>query len=67
MAAYRGAQNLRLSPEWALHLARHGSRRGPDGGWVWKADPMFGLGVPSEFSVELLEPRSSAGSGAPCS
>jgi pimeloyl-ACP methyl ester carboxylesterase len=21
---------------------------------VWKADPMFGLGVPSEFSVELL-------------
>ena len=54
MAAYRGKQNLRLSPEWALHLARHGSRRGPDGGWVWKADPMFGLGVPSEFNVELL-------------
>ncbi len=54
MAAYRGAQNLRLSPQWALHLARHGSRRGPDGGWVWKADPMFGLGVPSEFNVDLL-------------
>lgn len=55
MAAYRGAQNLRLSPQWALHLARHGSRPGPDGGWVWKADPMFGLGVPSEFNVDLLE------------
>jgi pimeloyl-ACP methyl ester carboxylesterase len=55
MAAYRGKQNLRLSPEWALHLARHGSRPGPDGGWVWKADPMFGLGVPSEFNIELLE------------
>jgi pimeloyl-ACP methyl ester carboxylesterase len=54
MAAYRRRQNLRLSPEWALHLARHGSRRGPDGGWVWKADPMFGLAVPSEFNVELL-------------
>ncbi len=54
MAEYRGGQNLRLSPEWALHLARHGSRLGPDGGWVWKADPMFGLGVPSEFSIELL-------------
>jgi pimeloyl-ACP methyl ester carboxylesterase len=54
MAAYRAAQNLRLSPQWALHLARHGSRRGPDGGWVWKADPMFGLGVPSEFNVDLL-------------
>lgn len=54
MADYRGAQNLRLSPPWALHLARHGSRRGPDGGWVWKADPMFGIGVPSEFNVDLL-------------
>jgi pimeloyl-ACP methyl ester carboxylesterase len=54
MAAYRRGQNVRLSPEWALHLARHGSRRGPDGGWVWKADPMFGLAVPSEFNVELL-------------
>jgi pimeloyl-ACP methyl ester carboxylesterase len=54
MAAYRVAQHLRLSPQWALHLARHGSRRGPDGGWVWKADPMFGLGVPSEFNIDLL-------------
>jgi pimeloyl-ACP methyl ester carboxylesterase len=54
MAAYRGEQNVRLSPQWALHLARHGSRPGPDGGWVWKADPMFGLGVPSEFNVDLL-------------
>lgn len=54
MAAHRGATNLRLPPDWALHLARHGSRRAPEGGWVWKADPMFGLGIPSEFSVELL-------------
>jgi len=54
MAAYRRKQNPRLSPEWAEHLARHGSRRGPDGGYVWKADPMFGLGVPSEFSLEHL-------------
>jgi pimeloyl-ACP methyl ester carboxylesterase len=54
MAAYRRSQNPRLSREWAEHLARHGSRRGPDGGFVWKADPMFGLGVPSEFNVELL-------------
>ena len=54
MAEYRDGQNLRLPPQWALHLAQHGSRRGPDGGWVWKSDPMFGLGVPSEFSVELL-------------
>jgi pimeloyl-ACP methyl ester carboxylesterase len=54
MAAYRRSQNPRLSPEWAEHLARHGSRRGPRGGYVWKADPMFGLGVPSEFTIALL-------------
>jgi pimeloyl-ACP methyl ester carboxylesterase len=54
LAERRGANNLRLSPEWASHLARYGTRRGPNGGWVWKADPMFGIGVPSEFSVELL-------------
>jgi pimeloyl-ACP methyl ester carboxylesterase len=54
MAAHRRSLNPRLSPAWADHLARHGARRGPDGGWVWKADPMFGLGVPSEFNVELL-------------
>ena len=41
-------------PEWALHLARHGSRQ-VEGGWVWKADPMFGVGIPSEFNVAMLE------------
>jgi len=54
LADRRGATNLRLSPEWAQHLARHGTKRGSGGGWVWKADPLFGVGVPSEFSVELL-------------
>lgn len=54
LAERRSANNLRLSAEWARHLARHGTRRGPGGGWVWKADPLFGIGVPSEFNVELL-------------
>ena len=26
-----------------------------EGGWVWKADPMFGVGIPSEFNVAMLE------------
>jgi len=55
MAARRGANNQRLPDEWAMHLAVHGTRPGPGGGFVWKADPMFGLGAPSEFNVELLE------------
>ena len=54
MAAYRKRNNPRLPEAWALHLARHGARQ-TEGGWVWKADPMFGIGVPSEFNVELLE------------
>jgi pimeloyl-ACP methyl ester carboxylesterase len=55
MAARRNQGNPRLSGDWALHLARHGTKRGPRGGWRWKADPMFGLGVPSHFDVEMLE------------
>lgn len=54
MAERRGRNNPRLPPEWALHLARHGARP-VEGGFVWKADPMFGNGIPSEFNVEMLE------------
>ena len=54
MAAYRGRNNPRLPPEWVLHLVRHGARE-VEGGWVWKADPMFGVGIPSEFNVAMLE------------
>lgn len=54
MAAYRNRNNPRLPPAWALHLARHGARE-VEGGWVWKADPMFGVGIPSEFDVAMLE------------
>jgi pimeloyl-ACP methyl ester carboxylesterase len=54
MAAYRGRNNPRLPPAWVMHLVRHGARA-VEGGWVWKADPMFGVGVPSEFNVAMLE------------
>jgi pimeloyl-ACP methyl ester carboxylesterase len=54
MAERRGRNNPRLPKEWVMHLARHGARE-TEGGWVWKADPMFGIGVPSEFNVAMLE------------
>lgn len=54
MAAYRKRNNPRLPDAWTLHLARHGARA-VEGGWVWKADPMFGVGLPSEFDVAMLE------------
>ena len=43
-----------MGPDWSLHLARHGSRP-VEGGYEWKADPLFGGGVPSDFDVEMLE------------
>ena len=54
MAERRGRNNPRLPKAWAMHLARHGARP-VEGGWVWKADPMFGIGIPSEFNVAMLE------------
>lgn len=54
MAAYRGRNNPRLPAAWVMHLVRHGARE-VEGGWVWKADPMFGVGIPSEFNVAMLE------------
>jgi pimeloyl-ACP methyl ester carboxylesterase len=54
MAAHRGRNNPRLPDEWVMHLVRHGARE-VEGGWVWKADPMFGVGIPSELNVEMLE------------
>jgi pimeloyl-ACP methyl ester carboxylesterase len=54
MAEHRKRNNPRLPDEWALHLARHGARQ-VEGGWVWKADPMFGVGIPSELNIEMLE------------
>ena len=61
MAKRRARSNPRLPWAWALHLAQHGARPAEDGtGWVWKADPMFGVGVPSEFSEPMLEAEMRA-------
>lgn len=61
MAERRGRNNPRLPPEWAFHLARHGARPAEAGdGWVWKADPMFGVGIPSEFNEAMLAAEIAA-------
>lgn len=54
MAAARMKINVRLPEAWALHLAEHGSRPGPGGGLVWKADPVMRIGGPGPFNEETL-------------
>jgi pimeloyl-ACP methyl ester carboxylesterase len=58
MAERRRAVNTRLTEDWALHLARHGSRL-TEGGYVWKADPVFGVGLPNAFDIDLLDAELS--------
>ena len=53
MAQKRKGINIRLPIEWCRHLAEHGTRR-VEGGWTWKADPLFRLGSPSPFAEEVL-------------
>lgn len=65
MVERRQGVNVRLPAEWTRHLVAHGSRPageheheldGSDaaGGWVWKADPLFGVGFPDEFHIDHL-------------
>jgi pimeloyl-ACP methyl ester carboxylesterase len=54
MAQKRKDINTRLPYDWCLHMATHGTRRGPGGGFTWKADPRMRLGSPGPFSDELL-------------
>lgn len=59
MVERRQGVNVRLPAAWTRHLVEHGARRADDGegdgdGWVWKADPLFGVGFPGEFTLEHL-------------
>ncbi len=54
LARRRTQINVRLPYEWALHLAEHGSRRGPKGGYVWKSDPVMRIGGPGLLGEETL-------------
>lgn len=47
------AYNPRLSPEFARHLAVHGTRPHPEGGLVWAYDPLHRTRSPQIFRREL--------------
>ena len=59
LVARRRAINVRMPEEWLEHLVRHGTRPA-EGGLVWKADPMFGVGLPAAFDLDALHAEHEA-------
>lgn len=60
MAERRGRVNVRLPGPWLDHLVRHGATV-TDAGHVWKADPVFNVGLPGgDFSVAHLRAEYGA-------
>lgn len=55
----RRAVNVRMPDAWLEHLVRHGTRPA-EGGLVWKADPLFGVGLPAAFDVDALHAEHEA-------
>ncbi|HUF33100.1 MAG TPA: alpha/beta hydrolase [Acidimicrobiales bacterium] len=53
MVERRRGVNVRLPPAWVEHLVHHGAAP-VEGGWVWKADPMFNIGLPGDFDLDQL-------------
>ena len=53
MVERRRRINVRLPDEWIEHLVRHAARPA-EGGFAWKFDPLFSVGLPGEFSHEHL-------------
>lgn len=53
MATRRGQINVRLPRRFLDHLVAHGTIE-TEGGFVWKTDPVFNLGVPDGFSVDMI-------------
>lgn len=51
MVERRGSVNRRLPRPWVEHLVRHGARPA-EGGFVWKSDPMFSVGMPEDWGPE---------------
>lgn len=59
LVARRRAINVRMPEEWLEHLVRHGTRPA-EGGLVWKADPLFGVGFPAAFDLDALHAEHEA-------
>ena len=53
MAERRAQVNVRLPRAWVDHLVAHGAAE-VEGGFVWKADPLFSVGFPGDFGLEHL-------------
>lgn len=53
LAARRGAINVRLPQRFLDHLVEHGTIE-TEGGFVSKTDPVFDLGIPDGFSIEMI-------------
>ena len=51
MVERRMRVNTRIPREWAEHLVRHGTVE-TEGGFAWKVDPMYAVGLPGSFSLE---------------
>ena len=53
MVERRAAINVRLPRQWVEHLVRFAARP-VEGGFVWKVDPLFSVGLPDDFDIDHL-------------
>lgn len=54
MVQRRAEVNVRLPRAWVEHLVAHGSVE-DEGGFRWKADPLFRTGFPGDWDVEYAD------------
>jgi pimeloyl-ACP methyl ester carboxylesterase len=54
MVQRRADVNVRLPREWVEHLVAHGAVE-DEGGWRWKADPLFRTGFPGDWDPEYVD------------
>jgi len=54
MVDRRAQTNHRLPRPWIEHLVRHGAKVA-EGGFTWKADAAFRVGLPGDFDIDYLK------------